>query len=63
MYLQLKDNGVTVLPLYIEFNLLALKLSEVANMLYPGVVPSTVWNKTVSESSDSDGINTEKAPP
>ena len=43
-----------------EFNLLALKLSEVANMLYPGVVPATLGKKTVS---DSGGIDTEKAPP
>ena len=42
MYLQLKDNGVTVSPLYTEFNLLALKLSEVANISYSGVTPGTL---------------------
>lgn len=61
MYLQLKDNGVTVFPLYTEFNLLALKLSEVDSMSYPGVVPGTLERKTVLERSG--GIDTEKAPP
>ena len=60
MYLQLKDNGVTVPPLYTEFNLLALKLSEAAIMLYPGVSADTVWKETVSGSSI---IVIEKAPP
>lgn len=60
MYLQLRDNGVTVSPLYTEFNLLALKSSEVAIMSYPGVVPSTLGKQTVFESS---GIVIEKAPP